>query len=222
VNIDLARIAELAAHALAAFTAYRYTRAGAAVFLPGAKPAYLFLLGSLVVDLVRWAIQACVLARSARPFTSMPRLLFHVDQAGFVAWSAGLVLLTLVVFQPRSRAASRGWEAAFVGCSWAGVLGVLVGTYPELRGKALGHVYTVLHVASVAVTLLVIMRTWRTGAWFNTARRVTTVLVVGDAATIFGPYLGEPFAYWSTAQAISTGVYLLLVWELRAARLSLS
>lgn len=219
MTLDLPRLTELAAHALAAVVVVRRTRPGGLAFVPSLRPLAWFLVSTSIVDALRWAIQANVLQVHPRPFVGMARVLFHVDHAGFVGWNAAIVMVTTLAFATAIDDRIRLRTVA-IGAWWVVVTGALIACYPGLRGKQLGYVYACLHAATTLISVAIAAKAWRKDAWFGAATRAVTILLAGDLATILGPYLGEPFRYWSTAQAISTCVYLLVAWELRASRLT--
>lgn len=216
---ELPRLAELLTHALAAIFAFQRTRPGRAAFAPGIRPVFWFLLLTLLADGARWAIQAKVLRHAPRPFEGTPRLLFHVDQAGVVGWNAGLVMLAYLAFGSvqtplRTRRLVVGTSVAWLGATCALAL-----AYPALRGESLGDAYAVVHLVTTVLVIALAVRAWRKDAWFGAGPRAVSVLIVGEAATLLGPFLGEPFRYWTTANVISACVYILLAWELRRPRL---
>lgn len=209
------RLAEALAHAVAALVALRCCSPRSSRFAPGARPLAAFLILSLAADIARAVIGSGVLAGAARPFTGAARAFFHLDQALFLTWPVAVVLLVvLTLFRP-----SNGWPLAIAGATCAGMSAWFASSYPALRGVALGKAYTSVHVFSTGLALVVVLGAARAGAWFDRPRRAVTWLVVGEIATMAGPYAGRPFDFWWTAQAISVVVYLLVaraLWHLRA------
>jgi hypothetical protein len=209
---DIPRLVELLTHAIAVTVAFIRTRPGRQWFAPTVKPLFSFLFATLIADAVRWAIQAHVLRHACRPFVSTARLLFHVDQFGFIGWNVGLVLLSAYTF---SHVRFRRRDVALIVTAWTCAAFALAISYPELRGDRLGQAYMVIHAVGVLIALLFVARAWRARVWFGVSARAVSIIVMGDLATLFGPYIGQPFAYWVTAQAISSIVYMLVAWELR-------
>lgn len=212
--IEPARAAEVVAHIVAASSAWQRTRAGRADFTPTLRPLWLFLALTLAVDAFRALGQHATLRDAPRPFTGLARAVFHVDQAGVIGWSAGLVAVVLVAFAERDRRVL----LLPIACFAAGITIAFAFAYPELREQKLGLAYLVVHIATVLVCLGCAALAWFRDRWFGPAARASTVLIVGEIATLFGPYLGEPLKHWATANAISAVTYLVLAWELRRPR----
>lgn len=219
---ELPRLAELLTHALAAIVAFHRTRPGRATFAPSIRPVFWFLLVTLLADGARWAIQAKVLRHAPRPFEGVTRLLFHVDQAGIVGWNAGLVMLTCLAFDSVQTPLRTRRLAVGTSVAWLAATCALALTYPALRGDSLGHAYALAHLVTTIVATALAVRAWRKDAWFGAGPRAVSVLIAGEAATLLGPFLGEPFRYWATANVISACVYILLAWELQRSRLASS
>jgi hypothetical protein len=214
MHVDLARVAEVLAHVIAASIAYKRTRPGRENFAPSLRPLWLFLALTLGADGVRWLGQRFVLQSSPRPFTGFARAVFHVDQLGVIGWNAGLLALVVLAFFGRERVASKLTPIA--SCAF-GVVLAFAFAYPELRAERLGHAYLCVEVVTVLACVAIALHSWLKSRWFGIAARAATVLVVGEIATLLGPFLGEPFRYWSTANAISAVTYTILAWELRRA-----
>jgi hypothetical protein len=210
--VDPARIAEFVSHAFAATMAWRRVRPGRVDFTPALRPLWLFLALTLAADALRWLGQHSVLRHATRPFTGLQRAVFHVDQVGVIGWHAGLLAIVVLTFTGRERAFAK---LAPIASFAFGIAVSLAIAYPDVRAEKLGIAYTIIEIATVLVCIAIVAHSWFRSRWFGIAARAATVLVVGEIATLLGPFLGEPFRYWSTANAISAVAYTILAWELR-------
>lgn len=203
-------------HAGALGLAWRRTRPGKSSYAPSLRPALWFLLVTLIADVFRMVIQAWVLKEAPRPFTGINRVLFHLDELGVVGWNAGLVVVSMLAFGDQAERAKRGIvPILFAACAaW----GLLIGGYPSIRGERLEQHYFALEVITVAACIGLESQLWKRDRWFGVGARAASVLVAAEAATLLGPYLGEPLKYWATANVISACAYLVLMWELRRSR----
>lgn len=212
MNVDLARVAEGITHTATAFMAWRLTRPTHPHHAPQLRPLFWFLGLTLASDGLRLLGQTFVLRNAERPFTGAARVVFYVDQAGVIGWSAGLLAVVVLAFFGRDRASTK---LAPIASFAAGATIAFALAYPELRGDKLGHAYTVLEVATVLACIGITSHAWFRDRWFGVAARSVTILVAGEIATLLGPFLGEPFTHWTTANAISAVTYLALAKELR-------
>lgn len=175
-----------------------------------------FLGTTLLLDVTRMGIKAWVLKDAPRPFTGITRALFHLDELGVVGWNAGLVMVAMLAFGDQAERAKRGIvPVIFASCAaW----GQLIGGYPTIRGERLEQHYFALELITVAACIGLAVQAWQRDRWFGIGARAASVLVAAEAATLLGPYLGEPLKYWATANVISACAYLVLAWELRRSR----
>jgi hypothetical protein len=212
MNVDPARVAEFVFHCAATIAAWRRTRPGRVEFTPTLRPMWLFLVITLVADVVRWLGQYFVLRHAARPFIGFARACFHVDQAGVIGWNAGLLAIVVLAFSSGGKTAPKLLPIA--SCTTGLTLSIAF-QYPYLRAERLGHAYLVIEIATVLACIGFAAHAWFKSRWFGIAARAVSVLVVAEIATLLGPFLGDPFRYWATANAISAVAYTLLAWELR-------
>jgi len=215
MSTDLARIAEVVTHVIATCVAWRRVQPGRVDFAPTLQPLRLFLLLTLIADAARWLGQRLVLQHASRPFTDLARIVFHVDQAGVIGWSAGLVMLVVLAFAGREHALAKLSPIASFA---AGIALSFAHAYPDLRGQNLGLAYLIVQITTVFVGVAFVARAWLQGRWFGVADRAVTVLLVGETATICGPFLGSPFKHWATANAVSAVTFIVLASELRRSR----
>lgn len=172
----------------------------------------------LAADLGRLAISSLVLgpARAAgrTPFAGWERAAFHASQALFLGRPFAIAALCWALFSNRGKHAACALAGLWIGCS------ILVAvSYPELRGDALASCYRWHQLMfGIAVGLASILDDrpdpWRFRA--GRAHLVALLLVAGLAAELAGPYLGDAFASWWTAQVswipILLGVALAAAW----------
>jgi hypothetical protein len=215
MNIDVARVAEVVTHIIATCVAWQRVQPGRVDFTPTLQPLRRFLLITLIADAARALGQHFVLQHAARPFAGLARIAFHTDQVGVIGWSAGLVMLVVLAFTGRENITSKLLPIASFA---AGIAISFAHAYPELREQKLGLAYLIVQIATVFVGVAFVARAWLQGRWFGVAVRAVTVLLVGDIATICGPFLGSPFEHWATANAISAVTFVVLAWELRHSR----
>ncbi len=212
MKFDPARVAEFVFHCAAAIAAWRRTRPGRLEFTPMLRPLWLFLTITLVADVVRALGQHFVLRHASRPFTGLARAVFHVDQLGVVGWNAGLLAIAVLAFSGRDRVAPKLLPIASTATGLALSFAI---AYPELRAEKLGTAYLIVEIATVLACLGFAAHAWFKSRWFGVAPRAVSVLIAAEVATLLGPFLGEPFKNWATANAISAAAYAVLAWELR-------
>ena len=100
------------------------------------RPIAMCLVIIAVADLIRLAISPW-LGGSGRPFTGWQRLLFHIEQALFLTWPAGLAATCSYVFLRRRP------RPVFV--LYLIIVAVLIVGYPAIRGHHLavaGRLFT--------------------------------------------------------------------------------
>ena len=215
MSIDVARVAEVVTHIIATCVAWRRVQPGRVDFVPTLQPLRAFLLVTLVADGARALGQHFVLQHASRPFAGLARIVFHIDQVGVIGWSAGLVMLVALAFTGRENITSKLLPIASLA---AGIAATFALSYPALREQKLGLAYLIVQIATVFVGVGFVARAWLQRRWFGVAARAVTVLLVGETATICGPFLGNPFKHWATANAISAVTFVVLAWELKRPR----
>lgn len=167
-----------------------------------------FLSANLAADVARQAIALYVLAPArarlaGAPFTGLPRAAFHVEEAGFLLWPAGVAALSIVVFLRR-----RAWPVVIV---YGLAVLALAATYPVTRGPTLRRAYLGLELAALAVALgCFVMWVWRKEAATLT-RATVLLLAVVELIIVAGPYASGLFASWGIAQAVYATLYVVLV-----------
>lgn len=212
MTIDPARAAEFLAHGIATLMAWRRTRLGRIEFAPTLRPLWRFLALTLTADVVRGLLQHFVLQDASRPFTGLARAAFHVDQAGVIGWQAGLLAVVVLAFTGKQTPTPKLLPIA--SCA-VGTIVSFAFAYPDLRGDRLAAAYTMLQIATSLACVSISAWAWFQHRWFGIAARAASMLVVGEIATLFGPFLGEPFKHWGAANAVSAVTYLVLARELR-------
>jgi hypothetical protein len=162
------------------------------------------------------ALKYFILRDAPRPFEGMTRVVFHLDELGVVGWNACLVMVAALAFSDRQQDKPRiVVPIVMAACAaW----GQLVGGYPVIRGEKLEQAYFALELVTVAACFGLALLAWSRDRWFGLAARATTILIAAEGATLLGPYLGDLFKYWATANVISACAYVVMAWELRRAK----
>jgi hypothetical protein len=157
----------------------------------------------LLTSILRPALEAA-LARGVQPadvpFTGLARAAGLADRAFFLLWPAGFAALAVRVFLERSP-----WPVAIVYA--IAVSGAIWG-YPEIRGSSLRSYYLAAEIAALTVA------TGSAAQWLlqrrgeaTFAHASTLVLCTLELITLFGPYPGDLFSTWATAQAVYAVLY---------------
>lgn len=112
------------------------------------RPIAWFVTANLVADLVLWTLTKNVLAPArlaigAAPYAGWDRVAFHVHQAAFLVWPAGIAAVAVAVFVRR-----RPWPV--LGAFAAAVAGIAA-AYPAVRGAALARVYFAAELLALLV-----------------------------------------------------------------------
>ncbi len=156
-----------------------------------------------LANAARWLFrETALLPPPGDVLRGVARVIFHLDQALFLTWPAGLVALSLAVFPRR-----RSWLMVL---PWALAVAVLSIGYPEIRGEALRQAYLAAQLAAVLVSIGIFVQwVWRREA-FNLPRLTTLFIAVLDCGTVGTAYRFGPFARWDLAQAM----YLVLFGSL--------
>ncbi len=156
------------------------------------RPIAVFLVVAVVVDLARAYLRARFALDLPGPYEGARRIAFHVDEAGFLGWPAGLAALGLVVFARRP-----AWPPFVL---WGLACAVLFALYPSdiVRGAGLQRVYLAAYLGGLAAALV-------TGlSWWNAKRNkpgpahaVLLMLAIVDVARLV-PFYGSVFDRWAT------------------------
>ncbi len=173
------------------------------------RPFATYLVLLAVSDLLRRLLHLVILdpARvamgSGPPFEGAVRVVWHVDQALFLALPVGLALAALQLFRVVYVPLVHVLGAASL-CETVLALG-----YPTLRGKTLGMVYVGVALACQAVTWGSVGR-WllrERGTWPLPSQTFVVLYAGADLALLLGPRaLGDIFNAWPLAE----GSYLAL------------
>jgi hypothetical protein len=181
-----------------------------AVFAARRRKAIWPIAGMLVLtnvaDLLSRALELTNVFSTDGPYTGIPRLLFHVDQALFLLWPFGLLAAVMIVLYRRTtRWAVIGWVLAVsVASLW----------YPALRGEKLQHFYFAIEFVTVAVTACGFGFWWATEKWLTRPGPEVAALLVLlfiEAAGTLGPFRNDLFVNYAKLQALNVGLYAGLV-----------
>jgi FtsH-binding integral membrane protein len=117
------------------------------------RPVAVFLVSMVVLDVARLYLRSAFHLDVPGPYVGAQRVAFHGDEAGFLAWPAGLAALALAVFDGRRRP----WPPAL---AWAVVWVALVALYPSdlVRGDGLRRVYLAAFLTGLAVVVVTLVR----------------------------------------------------------------
>ena len=177
-----------------------------------------FFLGALcLANLGRTSLLLAVIYPACRaglvPYVGVARAAFHLEEALFLVWPAGVAMVAIATFwNPR-----RAW---IVGAAWGALVAVLVLGYPWLRQDRLALAYTIATVVLAAVSIVVFLRWQRTRVPMGPPETVAMLFIVFLVGTIFGPYaIGRVDEGWELGPSLFTGLYIaILVLEVIWAR----
>ena len=170
------------------------------------------VLGALfVADCARGAWWSW-LDRAPVPYSGAARALFHLDWA-------------LLLLFPAACATGAAWAFLRARWPWRAVAGIFAGivlaqwvSYPAIRGTQLGAGFFGAHVLAVAIGVGAaaagfLARGWR--AWQGPTAGAATILVLGDAAGLFGPFLrARPLEDWLSVRWQSAAIWsILALWH---------
>ena len=181
-------------------------------------PVAWLLGGSLVADGVALTLTLLVLvparAVGAVPYTGSARIAFHITQALFVGWSAGISALAVHTFARR-----RAWVVALV---YAVVVAAIAAAYPELRRERLQSAYLAITLIAIAASIGAIAVWWRNKptAPPRPVQIAAALFVLFEFGALLGPYAaGMIDVNWPIANGLhmglDVGLTLLMVRWLR-------
>lgn len=112
------------------------------------RPIALFLGAMVAIDVARLYLRGAFGLDLPGPYTGVRRVAFHLDEAGFLAWPAGLIALVVTLFTGR-----RPW---FVLAAWAGVCVTLIALYPSdlVRGASLQRIYMTAYLGALLAVIV--------------------------------------------------------------------
>jgi hypothetical protein len=159
---------------------------------PEHRPIAIFLVASVAIDILRAYLRARFDLGVPGPYEGMRRAAFHVDEAGFVAWPAGLAALALVVFAHRP-----AWPPFAL---WSVVCVTLIALYPSdlVRGPGLQRAYLAAYLGGLATMIATGVRWWTRGR-DKPGPHQAVLLLLGfvDVARLV-PFYGSVFDRWAT------------------------
>ena len=165
---------------------------------PDYKPAASFLIAMGAANILRPLLIGYVIAPARLagrvPHTGLERVAFHVDQAVFLLWPAGLAALAVWTFW-RSRRAKGA-----VALAYAALVAVLVLGYPTIRRELLASVYLGVELTALLVSIGAVASWWWRRTPTTIAESIALLLVIFDVVLIAGPYAaGSIFTTWPIA-----------------------
>jgi hypothetical protein len=171
---------------------------------PACRPVARFLAAAAAADAARWWI-ASVLPASG-PYRGALRALYHLEQALFLLWPAGVAAIAIRVFR-------RGAPGP-VAAAHAIVIGALVAGYPAVRGRPLAWAYAGAHLAAL-VAACAALAGWLCRREPPRLEHTSALFVIAlDAVLFLGPYFPpelDPFGGWGLAQIVYAALYLILI-----------
>lgn len=171
---------------------------------PEHRPVALFLGGMTVAAAARWVLLTWWVVPFQATFPDAPLtggalIAAHVDTALWLAWPAGLAAMAIAVYLRR-----RPWV---VLGAWVVATGAIMAAYPATRGDTLRRCYLAALLLSLVASFGSI-GTWARKRESMTLPRACVLLVVlFETSTLFGPWLGDPFATWWKAQILYAMLY---------------
>jgi hypothetical protein len=182
---------------------------------PEHRPVAAFLAGTVLIDVVRLALQTWIIrpgraeiaAAGLDPtvvaFTGWVRAASDLDCILFLAWPAGLAALSLWVYLKR-----RPWPVAGVYALASTVL--LIG-YSTIRYAALQQVYLATELAALTVGIGALGR-WIGREAPRLPQVVTSCILVTEIAQLaVGPWRYSVFGAWSLAHVMYSALYAVLI-----------
>lgn len=174
---------------------------------PAHRPIALLLTLGLGSDVIRrqlyvHAIGPGHVVAAGGPLTGAARVAFHVEQALFLAWPAGLVATALAIFLRR-----RPW---LVAAAWTFAVEALVRSYPVTRGDVLRRAYLAAELLTIAISSGAVIQWGRSRQWPTPAQDILMVLIGAEIATVWGPWRHDLFGGWSANQIMYSVTYLVV------------
>lgn len=170
-----------------------------------APVAWLLGLG-VVSDIVRPALSILVLGfgpPGGVPYQGFERLCFHLEQAMFVAWPAGITALAL-----HTLAGRRAWPIAV---AYLTVVAGLVLGYPTVRRVLLQRVYLAVWLAALLVCLGGAFAWWRAKRPTSPPERAALMFFAIELGAVLGSNgAGLIDKTWPIAQGLYVGLYIVL------------
>lgn len=173
------------------------------------RPIALLLTLGLVSDVIRrqlyiHAIGPGYVVAAGGPLTGAARVAFHVEQALFLAWPAGLTAAALTIFLRR-----RPWLVAVV---WSLAVAALAVSYPGTRGDVLRRAYLALELATIAVSSGAVIQWGWSRQWPTLAQDILMALIGAEIAVVWGPWRHDLFGGWSAGQIMYAVTYLVIAF----------
>lgn len=173
-----------------------------------------FLVVTAVADLARYLLEARIIfpaweqqrAAGLDParatLAGWVRAAAHVDQALFVFWPASVAALSMAVLLHK-----RPW---IVLPAWATFVVLVSAGYPIVRGVPLLRVYLAAELlGACGATACFAAWTMRREA-MTLPRFMVICIATFQAATLVGPYLGDPATSWDNVRALYLVMYTAL------------
>jgi hypothetical protein len=161
------------------------------------RPVAIFLSFGCSADWMRRALALGPLAAPG-PYAGAARAAFHLEQALFLAWPAGLCALMVWLFLGR-----RPRLVALVALAYACVVGACVLGYPALRGPLLRRAYLGADIVALCVctgATIDWVRLLAPGERVRLPQASAAYLFGMEVVVLFGAFFGDLFTTWDRAQ----------------------
>jgi hypothetical protein len=159
-----------------------------------------------VADAARALLAAFYFAGKATPYIDEARVVFHLDEALYLAGPAALAWMAVQLLVGRGGAHVVG-AAAMAWC------GLIVGYPHPFRGATLGLVYLGAHGVAglVVVSSVALWYMANRGRWMVVSGYLLLLYLAGDVVAVAGPYAGDPFTSWASSWLSLLGLHLTAV-----------
>lgn len=163
----------------------------------------------MIASLIRLVLLMVVLPvrpLGSPPFTGAQRVFFHIDEALFLAPTAGFAAMAIVL------CVERRVLALLPGLASVLAIAYLATHYPEIRGDALRKVYLAAELAALAVSVASLAALWRRRVDWTPAHMCLLACTAVDGGTLFvGAWRWGFWSEWAATQAAFALLYAVLM-----------
>ena len=169
------------------------------------RPVALLLVVLVIADWSRLLLDRSILANAPCPYRGTARAAFHVDQALFLTWPAGVAALAGWVFFRR-----RPWYVALAYCI---AVAFLVIGYPHILQDSLARAYVALHILAFGYAVTCILQQLFKAVPEIEHATVSYAAVISLVA-LLGPYTGRDWVgRWNFAQVANAVLFTVLIYR---------
>jgi hypothetical protein len=169
------------------------------------RPVAAFLVAMVAIDVGRLYLRNAFHLDVPGPYVGAQRIAFHGDEAGFLAWPAGLAALALAVFEGRRRP----WPPV---AAWAVVWVALVALYPSdlVRGDGLRRVYFAAFLTGLVVVVATLVRWTAKKAKPSSEHAVLFLLLAAECVRVVS-FSGAIAPQWGAWMPPGNGVLYAVI-----------